>query len=141
MLCGGRLERAEEFCLTHKHHMSRPSRIIQHIRPIHGAYKSQGSFQIARTMTYALDPLPPTPTPPDYHRIHFDPAELKAKRIVGLLACQRAFQPSPHMQESWKKSSLKAQSRRSIAERALDWRPLCPPGSARRAACSERQSE
>jgi len=41
-------------------------------------------------MTYTLSPpLPPTPTPKDYHRIHFDPANLSSKRIVGLLACQR----------------------------------------------------
>lgn len=41
-------------------------------------------------MTYALEPpLPPTATPGDYERIHFNPAELPRKRIVGLLACQR----------------------------------------------------
>ncbi|KAL1407111.1 hypothetical protein Q8F55_006525 [Vanrija albida] len=41
-------------------------------------------------MTYDLHPaLPATPTPKDYSRIHFDPAALPAKRIVGLLACQR----------------------------------------------------
>ncbi|CAK9787326.1 ThrRS/AlaRS common domain-containing protein [Cutaneotrichosporon oleaginosum] len=41
-------------------------------------------------MTYTLEPpLPETPTPRDYERIHFNPAELPRKRIVGLLACQR----------------------------------------------------
>jgi hypothetical protein len=41
-------------------------------------------------MTYTLDTeLPRTATPSDYSRIHFDPSELPAKRIVGLLACQR----------------------------------------------------
>ncbi len=41
-------------------------------------------------MTYTLEPpLPKTPTPGDYERIHFNPAELPRKRIVGLLACQR----------------------------------------------------
>ncbi|CAD6575756.1 MAG: hypothetical protein TREMPRED_001491 [Tremellales sp. Tagirdzhanova-0007] len=41
-------------------------------------------------MTYTLHPpLPPTSTPPDYHRVHFDPSHLSSKRIVGLLACQR----------------------------------------------------
>jgi hypothetical protein len=45
--------------------------------------------QLARTMTYSLDSLPPTPTPKDYHRIHFDTSALPVKRIVGLLACQR----------------------------------------------------
>lgn len=43
-----------------------------------------------RNMTYDLAPaLPPTPTPKDYARIHFDPAQVPATRIVGLLACQR----------------------------------------------------
>jgi len=41
-------------------------------------------------MTYTLDPpLPPTPTPQDYHRLNFDPSNISSKRIVGLLACQR----------------------------------------------------
>lgn len=41
-------------------------------------------------MTYTLEPeLPPTATPADYSRIHFDPSAVPAKRIVGLLACQR----------------------------------------------------
>lgn len=41
-------------------------------------------------MTYTLEPeLPPTPTPKDYSRIHFDPSGVPATRIVGLLACQR----------------------------------------------------
>ena len=40
-------------------------------------------------MTIQLGPLPPTATPSDYHRLQFDPANVPAKRIVGLLACQR----------------------------------------------------
>ncbi|GMK58704.1 hypothetical protein CspeluHIS016_0601460 [Cutaneotrichosporon spelunceum] len=41
-------------------------------------------------MIYTLEPpLPKTLTPADYERIHFNPAELPRKRIVGLLACQR----------------------------------------------------
>ncbi|WVQ82561.1 hypothetical protein IAT38_004690 [Cryptococcus sp. DSM 104549] len=41
-------------------------------------------------MTYTLEPaLPPTATPKDYERIHFDTANVPNKRIVGLLACQR----------------------------------------------------
>ncbi|ODN73823.1 hypothetical protein L202_07349 [Cryptococcus amylolentus CBS 6039] len=40
-------------------------------------------------MTYTLDPLPETATHKDYTRIHFDTANVPAKRIVGLLACQR----------------------------------------------------
>lgn len=41
-------------------------------------------------MTYDLAPaLPATATPKDYARIHFDPAQVPATRIVGLLACQR----------------------------------------------------
>ncbi|ODN89685.1 cytoplasmic protein [Cryptococcus wingfieldii CBS 7118] len=40
-------------------------------------------------MTYNLDPLPETATHKDYTRIHFDTANVPAKRIVGLLACQR----------------------------------------------------
>lgn len=48
-------------------------------------------------MTYTLDPpLPPTATPKDYHRLLFDPVDIPDKRIVGLLACQRAsFRPFP----------------------------------------------
>lgn len=45
-------------------------------------------------MTYDLPPaLPATATPADYSRIHFDPSEVPAKRIVGLLACQRTYPP------------------------------------------------
>ncbi|KAL7420208.1 hypothetical protein Q5752_005175 [Cryptotrichosporon argae] len=41
-------------------------------------------------MTFTLDDLPSgTSTPPDYTRLHFDPSCVPAKRIVGLLACQR----------------------------------------------------
>jgi hypothetical protein len=44
-------------------------------------------------MTYTLDPpLPPTETPKDYHRIHFDTSNVADKRLVGLLACQRELQ-------------------------------------------------
>lgn len=44
-------------------------------------------------MTYTLHPeLIGTDTPKDYHRIHFDPVDIPAKRIVGLLACQRGFE-------------------------------------------------
>lgn len=43
-------------------------------------------------MTYDLEPaLPQTQTPKDYARIHFDPVEVPATRIVGLLACQREY--------------------------------------------------
>ena len=43
-------------------------------------------------MTYDLEPaLPATQTPKDYARIHFDPAQVPATRIVGLLACQREY--------------------------------------------------
>lgn len=45
-------------------------------------------------MTFSLDPpLAGTPTPKDYHRIHFDPSNLPPRRIVGLLACQRKCAP------------------------------------------------
>ncbi|WWD22741.1 hypothetical protein CI109_107234 [Kwoniella shandongensis] len=41
-------------------------------------------------MTYTLDPpLPTSATPKDYTRFHFDTSQVPAKRIVGLLACQR----------------------------------------------------
>lgn len=42
-------------------------------------------------MTFTLDDLPATPTPKDYSRIQFDPSQLPKERIVGILACQRAW--------------------------------------------------
>ncbi|ORY22131.1 hypothetical protein BCR39DRAFT_552207, partial [Naematelia encephala] len=51
---------------------------------------SLSAFRRFCTMTYTLEPpLPPTSTPKDYHRLLFDPSAVPAKRIVGLLACQR----------------------------------------------------
>lgn len=51
-------------------------------------------FASPAIMSFALEQLPPTPTPRDYFRLQFDPSNVPAKRIVGLLACQRMFCPS-----------------------------------------------
>ncbi|TXT05025.1 hypothetical protein VHUM_03845 [Vanrija humicola] len=79
-------------------------------------------------MTYDLPPaLPPTATPADYSRIHFDPAAVPAKRIVGLLACQRD-------------PLLRSLNSRVVAARPASDAPLAQKGRDRKKKGSEASS-
>ena len=93
------------------------------------------------TMTYTLHPeLKGTDTPKDYHRIHFDPVDVPAKRIVGLLACQRESLPGTTLPRhiSW---SERANTRRSGTSIASNQNRLGSQSPDRPSPSCERSSQ